>query len=110
MASAQFGKEPTVVIHALILANQMHSVCPRRDPFQVRCDNDLCDECYNNIMDLTFVWSTNVGAVLMKIILQLLPLKNDCRHRGHHSFGNIGPDDIDWAQLTRNGGKLLNDQ
>ena len=61
-------------------------------------------------MDLTFVWSTNVGAVLMKIILQLLPLKNDCRHRGHHSCGNIGPDDIDWAQLTRNGGKLLNDQ
>ena len=84
----------------------MHSVCPRRDPFQVRCDNPLCDECYNNVVTLAQVWSVNVSVILIRIILQLLPLQEDCQFRGHYSFGNIGPDDVDWAQLTRQGGKI----
>ena len=83
----------------------MHSLCPRRESFQVRCDNELCDECYNNVIDMTLLWSMNVAAVLIRIILQLLPIKEDCRFRGHFAFGNIGPDDIDWPQLNRQGGE-----
>ena len=105
--AAQHAIEPMPIIHGIILANQPGSVCLRRGPFQIRCDEPTCWECRLQFLDLVHVWSVYVAPLLARHLISLLPLKKSRMHIVNIQFGNFSPDDIDWERLERaNGNKF----
>ena len=89
------------IIHGIVLSNQPGSVCPRRGPFQVRCDVPNCWECRLQFLDLVHVWSIYVAPLLARQLIGLLPLKKNRMHIVNIQYGNFSPDDIDWERLER---------
>ena len=77
------------IIHGIILNNQACSVCPRRGPFQIRCDTENCWECRGQFIDLVAVWSMFVAPLLARVVIGLLPLRAERRHIQNAYFGNL---------------------
>ena len=106
LSVAQIAFEPYAVLHALLLANQVCSICPRRKFMQTRCDDPGCDECRGQYFDLTYCWSNNIPALIARLLIGQLPIKREHRRFLDANFGNIRPDMIDWDRLERGQGKI----
>ena len=86
-------------------AHDMLIRCPRCDPFQLRCDDDGCEQCCGNVLDLGDAKVTYLPALVAIQLLQLLPLKpekaTDVRTK---SFGKVLPTDVDFDTFTTHTG------
>ena len=102
--AAQMAFEPYAILHAIILSNQTCSVCPRRNPFQTKCEDPGCPECRGQYLDLTYCWSNNLPAMIARGLIGQLPIKREHRRYLSVNFGNIRPDMVDWDKLERSSG------
>ena len=79
--------------------------CPRREWFQIRCNDPECEQCMGIAMDLGDV-TTIYEPVLVAIqLLQLLPHKKDrIQELDSKTFGKVLPMDVDFAEFTTHTG------
>ena len=83
--------------------------CPRCDIFQLRCDDDGCEQCTGDSMDLSFAISTYLPALIAIHLLHQLPLKNDKAEAVRTKcFGKVLPMDVDFASFTTHTGMTVN--
>ena len=87
--------EAPPIIHGIITANQISTVCEKRKPFQLRCEDEECVECDGLYMDLEFVWSLYIAPLLARTVIGQLPKKKARKFVETDMFGCISPNDID---------------
>jgi len=82
--------------------------CPRCDIFQMRCDDDGCEQCSGDAMDLSFAISTYLPALIAIHLLHQLPLKTDKAEAVRTKcFGKVLPMDVDFDTFTTHTGMTV---
>ena len=80
--------------------------CPRCDLFQLRCEDDGCEQCCGNALSLSDAQIIYLPALVAIHLLHLLPLKQEkSTEINSRSFGKILPQDVDFDTFTTHTGK-----
>ena len=103
----QWASESALLVYHVFRSHDMVIRCPRRQFFQIRCDDHGCEQCTNNGMDLGDATTIYLPVLVAVHLLHLLPVKGDRDQEiNSRSFGKVLPSDVDFAKFTTHTGKL----
>ena len=83
--------------------------CPRREFFQLRCQDDReCEQCLGVAMCFAEATTAYLPALVAIQLLHLLPHKSDRQGDLARAFGKILPIDVDFDSFTVHTGMTIN--
>ena len=105
----QWANESALLVFHAFRSHDMVARCPRREFFQLRCQDDReCEQCLGVAMCFAEATTAYLPALVAIQLLHLLPHKSDRQGDLARAFGKILPIDVDFDSFTVHTGMTIN--